>query len=103
MYKFVSVYTLSKHLSLHEPVIALPALWLRKCFPKISGSSVIVLSGRTRFWKTEQEIFDGTDVFKINSVDRYVDRTGQKKLPAQTNTTLFTSLRKGINISKLSE
>ena len=46
---------------------------------------------------------NGTDVFKINIVDLYVDGHVQKTLPAQTNTALFISLRKGIKISKLSD
>lgn len=54
-----------------------------------------------------QEMFDlnlnGTDVFKINIVNWYVNGPVQTKFLAETNTVLFIWLRKGIKISKLSD
>lgn len=56
----------------------MPELWLRKCFPGIVFANTNLPDKRYRVFKSEAELEelppDSTDVFKRNSLDRYMDR-----------------------------
>ena len=56
----------------------LPELWLRKVFPGVIYANTNIPEKRFRVLQSQKEIgdlpYDSNDIFKINMLDRYVDR-----------------------------
>ncbi|XP_057292445.1 uncharacterized protein LOC130621150 [Hydractinia symbiolongicarpus] len=79
MRKLALAFLSHRQCSLQEAVYqVLPELWLRKCFPGIVFANTNLPDKRYRVCKSEEELEelppDSTDVFKRNSLDRYMDR-----------------------------
>lgn len=72
-------YNSNRECSVQEAVyLAMPELWLRKCFPAIYFVNTNLPDQRFRMVKEKNEIEElpeeSEDVFKRNMLDRYIDR-----------------------------
>ena len=79
MKNIAKAYNTNRECSVQEAVyLTMPQLWLRKCFPAIQFVNTNLPDERYRVFKSEEEIEeledDSTNVFKRNTLDRYVER-----------------------------
>ena len=79
MKKLAVAFLSNRQCSLQEAVYqVMPELWLRKCFPRIVFANSNLPEKRYRICKSKEELAElpesSTEVFKRNSLDRYLDR-----------------------------
>lgn len=82
MANIAKAYNSNRECSVQEAVyLVMPELWLRKCSPAIYFVNTNLPTERYRIFKSENEIEelpeDSEDVFKLNMLDRYIDRPNQ--------------------------